>query len=631
MKKHLLLSILLFPLLLSAQDNLSLSVALIPPNLLPDANAVIRQQDVVFTVKSAGDAVLRERLVVTILNDKSYYSALVLHYNSFNKIGKVSGQVFNAAGQFVRDIEKYEIIDVSAVSDFSIYEDSRVRYVNVDQNTYPYTVVFDYEKTYRDLLTYPGWQVSEFGAAVQQASFTLDLPEGFDVEHKILNMAPKSSEQSSRGRRILRWDMENLPAVRPEPFCPPAGNLLPILLVSPHQFEAEKYAGSMATWKDLGLFNQTLMKGRDQLSPAMKATVHQLTANAASDQEKIDILYRYLQQNTRYVSVQLGIGGWQPFDAKYVETNKYGDCKALSNFMKAMLAEVGITAWPVLIYSGDIAYEVTEDFATPRFNHMILYVPAQDCWLECTSNTAPPNYLGASTAGRNVLLITDDGGVLARTPDLLPATNITTSEVSIRMSADGQASLALQSIRRGTKQDWYRYAVAELSRAELEKKFHENLRLPAFTFDNLTVEPVPNLPETAVHFKASVPRYASKSGKRLFVPLNAVNPFTDIPPADEDRQHPVVVRNGYTEEDQVTLYLPSGFRVESMPTEPVVLESTFGKYALHISAEADTVLVKRHLEILPIHLPASDYGAWRDFCKEIAKWDATKLVLVQAP
>jgi transglutaminase-like putative cysteine protease len=619
----------LFPVLLTGQDNFQYAAVLIPPDLIKNANAVIRQQDVEFSVKSAGEATLRERRIVTLFNDKSHFDFLVLHYNSFNKLGKIKGKVYNSMGQFVREIGKSEIRDESAISSFSIYEDSRVRYVDVDYSEFPYTVEFEYEMTWKDLLDYPNWQLGEFGAAVQNASFTLDLPEGFGVQFKTVNMDVKPTETTVKGRHYLKWAMENLPAVKREPYGPPAAELLPMLLVSPNIFEAQQYTGSMASWKDFGHFISQLMKGRDELSPAMKETVRQLTAGAATEQEKIEVLYRYLQQNMRYVSVQLGIGGWQPFDAKYVEANKYGDCKALSNFMKAMLKEAGIGSNPVLIYAGDLKYEVTEDFATPMFNHVILHVPSQDYWLECTSNTSPPNYLSDWTAGRNVVLVTEQGGVLARTPELPAAANFESNEVSIKLQADGQAALEVNSVRRGSKQDWYRQAVVELSQEDLRKKYQENLRLPGFTFENLSIQPTAGKPEASINFKATIPRYASKAGKRLFIPFNAFNPFTEVPPANENRLHPVVMRDGYTEEDKITITLPADYNVESLPGEDFILESAFGKYSLKTSQSDGVITIERHLEILPVRLPAEEYNAWRDFYKEIARMDGAKVVLVE--
>ncbi|HEY4148413.1 MAG TPA: transglutaminase-like domain-containing protein [Chitinophagaceae bacterium] len=91
---------------------------------------------------------------------------------------------------------------------------------------------------------------------------------------------------------------------------------------------------------------------RDQLPDEAKKKIHALTDSLHNEREKINAVYRFLQQNTHYVSIQLGIGGWQPFDAAYVYNKRYGDCKALSNYMVAMLREIGISGNSVLIRGG---------------------------------------------------------------------------------------------------------------------------------------------------------------------------------------------------------------------------------------------------------------------------------------
>ncbi len=93
----------------------------------------------------------------------------------------------------------------------------------------------------------------------------------------------------------------------------------------------------METWDNFGKWIQALNSGRQELPPATKAKIKELTAKAKTDEEKVKILYEYLQSKTRYVSIQLGIGGQQPFEASVVDQFGYGDCKALSNYMVAML------------------------------------------------------------------------------------------------------------------------------------------------------------------------------------------------------------------------------------------------------------------------------------------------------
>jgi transglutaminase-like putative cysteine protease len=133
----------------------------------------------------------------------------------------------------------------------------------------------------------------------------------------------------------------------------------------------------MMSWKDFGKFVYSLKVGRDQLPDNIKQTVHQLADGLTDPKQKISRLYEYMQKNTRYVGIQLGIGGWQPFDAKYVATNGYGDCKALVNYMYSLLKEAGINSYYTLVRAGKYANYITTEFPSQQFNHVILCVPLQ--------------------------------------------------------------------------------------------------------------------------------------------------------------------------------------------------------------------------------------------------------------
>lgn len=610
------------------QDNPNFAAALIPPALLENANAVVREQQVLFDVKSAGEASFKEHRAVTVLNEDSPYRVLQVHYNTFNKLGKVKGKIFDSAGSLVREIGKKEVRHISAISDFSTFEDDHYLYVEVDYAEYPFTVEFEYELGYTDLMNYPDWQIAQFATSVQSAGFTVRVGPGLGLSTKSLNIEMAPRETGGKDGRTLTWLVENLPAVKYEPFGPPTADLLPMLLVSPHVFEVNKYQGSMANWSEYGHFMNQLMKGRDELSPAMKAKVAELTASASSEEEKIKRLYRYVQENMRYVSVQLGLGGWQPFDAKYVETNKFGDCKALSNFMMALLKEAGIASNPVLIYSGDPYYEVTDDFTIPAFNHMILYVPSSKTWLDCTQEHAPVNYLGTHLADRNVLLVTSDGGQLSRTPAIPSTDNLERNHLTINLLPTGEATIDVQSHRSGDRHDWYRYAAKALAKSEIQEKFQQASSLKSFTLERFDVAAAADSPTAEITYLAQVPRFASKAGKRLFVPINPVSQLDQVPPSNDSRKNPVFVRDGYVEEDIVTMRIPEGFTAESIPNENFVLERPFGTYSMQVKVENGTVTMNRRLEMRPVKLPASEYNAWRDFHKEVAKADGVKLVLV---
>ncbi len=619
---------LLLPLVLQSQDEPSYNAALIPSSLRENADAVIRSQEITFTVSAPDEAVFKERRVVTLLNNKSDYNKIVLYYSSFNKIGRIRGSIYDANGKFLRDIEKKETQDKSAINEFSIYEDSRVRHLEVNHDKFPYTIVFDYEIKYRDLLYYDDWDIQDFNTSVEQASLTVVMPEEIKLYHKTIGLQLEPNISSEKGKRRYEWKVEKLPAIKKEPYSPSSFDILPQVMLAPSVFKADGYTGSMASWKDFGQFQYELAKGRDELTPALKAKVRELTAGLKTDAEKIAVLYRYLQESTRYVSVQLGIGGWQPFDVQYVEKNKYGDCKALSNFMKALLKEAGIISYPAVVMAGETFLDLSEDFATSAFNHMILYVPSQETWLECTSDDYPPNYIGDFTDNRKVLLVTPQGGKLARTPAYSSEANKAERYTEITVSPSGEAKITKKSVLRGPAHEWYRAAVSYLSPDELKKKMQEKNPLPQAYFTRLQVLPDKETPTARVEYAMDVPQFGSKAGKRLFLPINPVNAFTDVPPANDKRIHPVEVRQGFVEQDTIVLNFPEGYSIESIPAENTTLETEFGTYSSQIIRQEKALVLVRRLEMKPVRLPAERYNDWRNFRRDVAKADAIKVVLV---
>src|SRR5471030_2459540 len=99
-----------------------------------------------------------------------------------------------------------------------------------------------------------------------------------------------------------------------------------------------------------------------------------MTAGLATDKEKVKFLYEYMQHNVRYVSIQLGIGGLKPFSATFVDQKKYGDCKALSNYMCALLKAVNIPAYYAKVRAGTNEEPCDNSFPFDLSNHIIVCI-----------------------------------------------------------------------------------------------------------------------------------------------------------------------------------------------------------------------------------------------------------------
>ena len=422
-------------------------VLAIPAELSSNVDAVYRENTSIFKILSRDRASHFVRQVITIYNGKGKFHAdQFVYYDKFTKIRSLEAAVYDANGDLIKKFKDKDIKDGSYTGDLA--SDDRYKYLDLAQGIYPYTIEIEYEHDYKFLFYIPEFSlVYDEKMSCQNAFFSLQYPKELSPRVKVLNITEDiKEEKTSEGLLSKSWTFKNYAALKREPYGPEYAELIPTILAAPTDFEYDHYVGRMDTWDGFGKWIASLLKGRNVLSVATKEKALQLTRNAKTREEKIKILYEYLQNRTRYVSIQLGIGGHQPFEASFVDEKGYGDCKALSNYMISLLDAVSIRAHYVLINSGEDARKLHEDFPSTQFNHVIVAVPNEKdtIWLECTSQTNPFGYQGLSTGNRKALLITDNGATIVNTKRHPAEENvqIRNASVTLQPSGDGIAKIS---------------------------------------------------------------------------------------------------------------------------------------------------------------------------------------------
>ncbi|MEM9258983.1 MAG: DUF3857 domain-containing protein, partial [Bacteroidota bacterium] len=594
--------------------------------------SVVRSYEKVYRATSTRQATLYVRKVVTILDpDHGNANRLVVFYDDNSKIAHFKATLFDGLGDKIRSAKKSEIEDIRATGSGTFYDDSRVQTTTVTHSSYPYTVEFEYEKKLSNfgIVEFPQWMPMSYNESVQEASFSAEVP----MDNELLfrsNELPEPKVKSADGARVYQWSVENLPARSYEAFAPPSSQTLPYVRTVLKHFDVGDYTGSMASWNDFGLFMGKLIEGRDELPDDLCSLVHESTDGLGSEREKINALYRLLQERTRYVGVQLGIGGWQPFSATYVEENRYGDCKALSNYLGAMLAEVNIDSYPVLIDWNDRSfYPVEEDFTTSAFNHMVLYVPSEDMYLECTSNVNPLGYLGDGKGDRNVLWVTPEGGKLMRTPAIAPADNGYVRTVNVAIKEDGGARFQLQAGFYGASQESIRHLHhgEKDQTKQLEWLNRYNL-LPDVSGNGYSLICNPDEPVANLVYTTEVPSYARKLGQRFFVPLNKYFRYDQVPDKLSERQFPIRHRAAKFFVDTVHLKLPQDMEIESLGEAETTIKHPAGEYRAVVNTSDEGKLTwVRTLKLVPVDLPAEAYSDFRQFFVDVAKADRRQVVI----
>lgn len=635
-KNTLSIALMLIAFQLFSQDNIYSSLT-ISKELKENANAVLRKDDTKIEISSIKNLKHTYLRVITILNKKgnNHVDAYVSYDDEIN-VKKLKATVYNQFGNEIRKFKKGDFKDVAAVSSSSLYEDSRVKYLEYTPTEYPYTVEFYYETETPNTAWIPFWRPLEgYLISTEESTFEVIYSPTVGINKKEKNFSDYNITDNSK-EGVLRYNAKNLLAIKREELSPKFNDLGPKLLVTPQNFHYEGYTGTTGNWESLGKWiHDKLLLGRANVSEATKQEIINLVKDAKTPIQKSKIVYQYVQDNTRYISVQVGIGGIQPIPALEVDKVKYGDCKGLTNYTKALLDVVGVESYYTEVYaSPEIQFNVDKEFASlfGQGNHVILNIPLENeesLWLECTSQTIPFGFLGDFTDNRDVFVITPEGGKIMRTPKYTVKENNQLTTGYYNILNDGSIEVEAKVVSRGI-QYHNKFHIEKKERRDQEKfykKYWKNI-------NNINIKEIDYLNDRdAVIFTETVnfvaKNYTSAIGdKMLFVP-NALNRFTNVPDRYRNRKLSLSIIRGFVDNDEYEINLPEGYGIEFIP-ENIVIENKFGTYNVEIEkVTPNKIKYKRMLSISEGQYPKEDYSAYRNFLKEISKNDNAKIVLTK--
>jgi len=625
---NFLVLLVFFPFIASAQ---SYPVSNISDTLIANSNAVIRLDNGHFEILSADRARLTIEKVVTILNEKGKkHAEFLTFYDKLSNVTDIDYRIYDAQGKQVDKIKQSEIYDQSAISGFSLYEDNRLKFISAPKDQpYPYTVRYSYSINYRYLYQIPAWYfLPGENVALESSVYQVTFPKEVGVRHKeILFSGNKTEWVNDDGTSSIKWEAQGLTSKSFELYTGSQLDQIPKIRLAPENFEFEGFSGNMSTWDGLGTWIHALNEALQALPEDFRRELQSKTANMGRE-EKIRFIYNYLQQNTRYVSIQLGLGGFQPFAPSVVHSNGYGDCKALSYYTKSMLESVGIEAYYTIISAGSNPKQIDRDFPLSNFNHVILCVPNESdtVWLECTSQTNPFGYLGTFTGDREALLIKDGQADIVNTASYPDEINQQKTISKIQVSKEGSATITQDLHLYGLKTEALSRAL-NLSPEEQEDYLIKYFDIPTFAIKSFKISRNDEA-EVSLTSTIEAPKLLASSGSRLFLQPNITNRNSFTPVKDVNRENDIHINIGYHEYDTTAFRIPENFRLEAT-FEPIKIESTFGSYEAEIIKDgSDRFRYIRHFYQRKGVFDKSQYQEFINFYKKVARSDKKKVALI---
>lgn len=607
------------------------SVSLIPKELKENSAVVVRSKEVKFTINSTSSSTLHSFEAITILNVKGRgHSIKAIFYDKLSKVVSLSASVYDGNGVLVKKLKSGDFEDRSAISGFSLYEDSRAKVADLSTTHYPFTIELEYEQEFKYLFIIPSFHpVWDEHMSAQFAKYTLSFPTGERPRFKLNNIDRGFDFYESD--KEVKWSFKNIQSFTQEKYGPPWSEIIPEIKVAPTKFEYDGYSGNMQSWESFGSWIKSLNENRNELPAKTKLKVSELTEGLNSIEEKSRALYEYLQNKTRYVSIQLGIGGYQPFEAKLVDEVGYGDCKALSNYMIALLGEAGIKANYNLIKAGSDASPIDVSFPSSQFNHVIVSVPngADTLWLECTSQTNPFNYLGSFTRQRHALSITEEGATMVKTPDH-KGDNAIRKKLVVQIDEKGSATINCSSTYHGNQYEYDNLNYLSSSNLSEQKKWIErSIKLPSFHIENFTFENYDSkLPKVDIVYILKTDRLVSINGKRIFLEPNILSKRPVYFSSPDGRTSDVIIKRSIVEYDSIEFNIPETLYAEYIP-ENKSISNQFGSYEVTYTLSGGKMIYCRKFILKEGRYAVEDYPALCDFNKEVSRTDNIKMAFLK--
>jgi Domain of Unknown Function with PDB structure (DUF3857)/Transglutaminase-like superfamily len=544
------------------------------------------------------------------------YGTVAASFNSRSKITGMRGWCIPAQGKDyeVKDKEAIEI-SLPKIEGSELVSDVKAKLLRIPAAEPGNIVGYEYEEEAQPFILQDVWYF-QGSNPVREAHYALQLPPGWEYKATWLNYPEGKPTQSGNQSQ---WVVSEVKEIKHEDDMPPWQGVAGQMIVSFFP-PGEARSKGFASWQEMGNWYRDLTSGRRDPSPEIKQKVAALTASAPTPMDKMRALAKTVQQEIRYVAIELGIGGYQPHAAPEVFTHRYGDCKDKATLMGSMLHEVGIDSYYVVINSkrGSVIPETPAHLG--GFDHAILAIKVPEgvtdsslvatlshpklgklLFFDPTDELTPFGQLSGELQANYGLLVGPDGGELVELPELPSAMNGVRRTAKLSLSPTGTLSGDVQEVRMGDRAWSQRWALRTATKDADKIKPIETLLAQSLGTFQITKASVSNMQLTdqpfIYNYSVVAENYAKTAGNLLLVrPRFVGSKSSDLLETKEPRKYPVEFDGPSRDMDVFEIALPPGYEVDDLPPA-VSVDYGFASYHSKTEVSGDTLKYSRTFEV----------------------------------
>ena len=563
---------------------------------------------------------LHRRLLINSEEGKSYGEIELGYDKSYQNVTEIEAFTQTADG---RKLTYERIQDLNTSAATGVYSDSRKKVITMPESVKG--SIIDWRAkivTFKPVIPgnfYDHFHQTYSDLPVKEHINTLIIPQQLKLFIKTMNtsLAPVIEQ---RGTDIVYiWASKNNNNVQHEDFMPPDENINQIIFLS-----------TLENWQQMSDWAYHLFQKNGVATPELKQKVQALTKDKPAVGDKVQAIISYLQTDYRYVAMEMDSHGYEPHPASETYANKYGDCKDLTLLAIAMLNEVGVKAWPIII-SSSIDLNSPDLLPMPfYFDHAFLYyvVDNKPYFTDILIKGFKYNETPVFHSSKTGFVINDKGGFFTQIPLPAPPDNTTiTQKIALREDGSAKVNLNLtlpksasvqiqQKFRSASKED------QEKLFAGLEAGIKESGKVLSRSWENFDADGA----SIGIKMELDVPDAADLVGDMLTFGIKQVARGTAF--TAPHRVHPIAFNKLESSLSQTTYTLPVGYEIIKKPVD-INLVSPLCTYHRLYTTTSDSIDIKENIECKPTSLPASSYPGIQKFYDDLTRLTTNNKVILK--
>ena len=461
---------------------------------------------------------------------------------------------------------------------------------------------------------FSSWRV-RWSVPVERSVFRLTVPRSVALDH---TPRPESrfTDEVAGEFRTLQWHWDALDASE-APSDTPAGFTDPDLL------EITAYR----SWQEVADWGAALFEDQAADSDAYRRLSRTLQDIATTDglEPAIAKAIDHVQRRIRYHGLELGENSHQPHAPDKVLTNGYGDCKDKALLLTALLNDLGVDAWPILVSMRD-RDGVADRLPSPgAFDHVVVLVEhgGKQFWVDATSNRQSGllGLRGQPEYGAGVVLGKPGEALLTRAAPIPELAGTETHDEFHLSGVGGPVDFVTSSTYRGGAANWFRGNLDRTGKRRLQKRYSEfyeevygRLRVlePLRIVEDATANVFTVTETYRLEAFWDVARSSRQADFEAF-PISVRNRVPALPKVKRGREAPLAIRGPVRAAHRIQFY--PNVASDARPLEEIAFDMDGFRYRHSEYVVGDSLVFDSEIVITTDTLPADRieaYGTFRD-------------------